>query len=233
MHKATQKRFFELVTSQVPLYHEIGNPIHTYKELIHYRFKEVLLSTFPRFLELLKEEEVNMLIAEFIKAKPNSPYIWQMPNEFRSFLKEKRLEKSYPFMDDLLWFEWIEVALFMKDYSVQRSENFSWENSYVLSDSALIKELNFPVHYDRAYAEGGIYPLLMFYNFDTHDVHFQEITPFLQQFMNELEEHLNAKEALEIICSKYEVDVGEVQDVLLETLESFCSLHILKGESNG
>jgi hypothetical protein len=232
MHKATQKRFFELVTSQAPLYHEVANPINTYKELIHYRFKEVILSTFPRFLELLSEDKIDSLIVDFIKSKPESPYIWQMPNEFRQFLKASNLGKTYPFMDDLLWFEWIEVELFMKDYKPKESESFSWENNYTLSDSALIKELNFPVHYDEGYEEGGIYPLLMFYNFETHDVHFQEITPFLQQFMGLLKEQ-STNAALRTICTNYEVDVNGVKELLVETLEGFTASHIFKGKTDG
>ncbi len=232
MHKATQKRFFELVTSQAPLYHAIGNPINTYKELIHYRFKEVLLSTFPRFLELLSEELVDSLIVDFIAGKPETPYIWQMPNEFRQFLSTKSLSKTYPFMDDLLWFEWVEIELFMNDYLLKQAETFSWQQSYTLNDSAVIKTLNFRVHDDEGYETAGIYPLLMFYDFETHDVHFQEITPFLQEFIA-LIEHQTANDALINICTHYEVDINDVKELLSETLEGFTTSHILKGNENG
>ena len=226
VHKATQKRFFELITSQAPLYAEFGNPINTYKELIHYRFKEVIYSAFPRFLELIEEEIINELIVDFIKSRPQTPFIWRMPDEFRHFLAKSKLAKSFPFMEDMLWFEWIEIELFMGDYAPQKDQEFDWANVYKLSPSALIKELNYPVYYDEGHEEGGIYPLLMFYNFQTHDVHFQEITPFLQQLLLGLRDETVYK-SLKEICHTYEIEVDEVKELLQETLENFVQSNIL------
>jgi len=227
MHKATQKRFFELVTSQTPLYAELGNPINTYKELIHYRFKEVILSAYPRFLELLDENTINELIVDFIKSKPQTPFIWKMPDEFRHFLANQELAKEFPFMDDLLWFEWIEIELFMGHYKIQEDAIFSWDKAYALSDSALIKELNFPVHYNEDYEWGGIHPLLMFYNFQTHDVHFQEITPFLQQLLVNFNNE-NVEQTLKELCKAYDIDPTEVKELLQETLQNFVQSRIIK-----
>lgn len=227
MHKATQKRFFELVTSQTPLYAEVGNPINTYKELIHYRFKEVILSTYPRFFEYIDDHTTHNLIVDFIKSKPQTPFIWKMPNEFRHFLAQTHLSKKYPFMNDLLWFEWIEIELFMGHYHLKETEDFKWDHVYSLNPSALIKELHYPVHHDEGYEEGGIHPLLMFYHFETHEVRFQEITPFLHQFIQNLEQQ-TAEEVLGDICNTYNVDIMEVKELLQETLENFVYLYILK-----
>jgi len=226
MHKVTQKRFFELITSQVPLYAEVGNPINTYKELIHYRFKEVIYSAFPRFLELISEDIIDTLIVDFIKSRPQTPFIWKMPDEFRLFLLKSDLAQKYPFMEDMLWFEWIEIELFMGNYTPRVAEDFSWKERYMLSPSAVIRELYFPVHYEQEYAQGGIYPLLMFYNFETHDVHFQEITPFLQQFLMSLKKR-NIQTYLKEICKTYELDIKEVKELLEETLQSFVHANIL------
>lgn len=226
VHKATQKRFFELVTAQTPLYAEFGNPINTYKELIHYRFKEVIYAAFPRFLELIKEDMINELIVSFIKSRPQTPFIWKMPDEFRHFLTKTDLSRTYPFMHDMLWFEWIEVEIFMGNYQPQINQNFNWENFYTLSPSARMKELHYPVYYDGAYEEGGIYPLLMFYNFQTHDVHFQEITPFLQQLIMGLDT-MPLNLSLQKLCQTYDIEVAEVQELLEETLKGFLQSNIL------
>lgn len=230
MHKATQKRFFELITSQTPLYAELGNPINTYKELIHYRFKEVIYAAFPRFLALIEEEIINDLIVDFIKSRPQTPFIWKMPDEFRHFLAKSELSKSYPFMEDMLWFEWIEIELFMGDYKPLESQKFHWNNIYTLTPSALIQELNYPVYYNEAYEEGGIYPLLMFYNFQTHDVHFQEVTPFLQQLLISLGDE-DLYTSLQKICHTYEIEITEVQELLEDNLKNFVQLNILTEES--
>jgi hypothetical protein len=220
MHKAVQKRFFELITSEVPLYASQANPIQTYKELIVYRFKEVIISAFPRFCEILDETQLDKLIIQFIQSKPETPFIWQMPNEFRHFLSKQSALKTYPFMDDMLWFEWIEIELFMKNYTHKKKINFDWGQSYTLAPSALIKELNFPVYLDEGYDVGGIHPLLMFYNFADHEVHFQELTPFLEQFIALLP-HFSALDALQKLCQNYDINPQEVKEILQEHLESF------------
>ncbi len=229
MHKEIQKRFFSLITSQEPLYASLNNPIQTYKELIHYRFKEVILSTFERFCSHLKESHLDELITAFIQSCPQTPLIWQMPNEFRHFLSREKSLKSLPFMDDLLWFEWVEVELFMNPYQTPKEEYFDWNQAYRLSESALLRELNFPVFHQENYHEGGIYPLLVYYHFETHEVHFQELTPFLKQFVDLLNDH-TAQDALEKISAQFEVDEKEVQKLLQEPLESFVENYILQSK---
>jgi len=232
MHNHVQTRFFDLITAKEPLYASQNNPIQTYKEMIHYRFKEVLLSAFPRFMERLDEDLINELIVQFIQSEPQTPYIWQMPNEFRHFLSQTELSKSYPFMDDLLWFEWIEIELMMFPYAKKEAFNFSWEDSLTLSDSAVIQAIDYPVFNDEGIDTAGKYAVMVYYNFDEHEVHFQQITPFMQQFIKLLDQH-KARVALEIIALEYEVNKEEVQELLEAPLTNFINvLAITKQKGN-
>ncbi len=226
MHKATQQRFFELITTQSPLYKPQGNPINTYRELIHYRFKEVLLNAYPRFSRYLSEEAFETLVWDFIKGEPQTPYIWQMPDEFRHFVATTELPKSYPFINDLLWFEWIEIELFMKHYQPKKQQTFSWDKAVCLSESAVLKKLNFPVFHDEGLDQSGIYAVLVYYDFATHEIHYRQITPFLHELLERFSEK-TPKEALAEICSHYEVEPDEVIQLLQEPLQSFAAQQII------
>ena len=186
MHKPIQKRFFDLITAKEPLFKFQGNPINTYKELIHYRFKEVVLSAFPRFMPYLSEYELNDLVEAFIKTKPETPFIWQMPNEFRAFLaKNEELVSRFAFMNELLWFEWIEIEIFMRPFEKNEVSNFVWDSGLKPSDSTLISTLEYPVYDDSRITEKGEHFVLLYYNFETHQVHYQELTPFLHSFLQQ------------------------------------------------
>lgn len=226
MHKEVQERFFKLITNQTPLFAEAGNPINTYKELIHYRFKEVILNAFPIFTEYLSPKEVESLIWEFIQSKPQTPFIWQMPGEFKTFVLQQNLEARFPFLENLLWFEYEEIELFMTHYTDTTPVAFDWNQPYVLSSSARVRLLNYPVYSDTI-EEAGEYALILYYDFDELEVHFQEITPFMGTYLALLETY-TPLEALSYIASEYDVDANEVKELLQAPLEQFCQLQILK-----
>lgn len=226
MHKATQKRFFELVTDQQPLYAALNNPIQTYKELIHYRFKEVVFNTFARFFDHIDEAILDSLVRDFIKSGPKSPYIWKMPDAFRRFIVKRPFAKSYPYLEELLWFEWIEVELYMGNFSHDAGAVFDWEVSWKLSSSARKRKLSYAIFDDARIEEHGEFALLVYYDFAMHEVRFQEITPFMLGFL-EILETMSAQEALEHISKVYEVAPAEVKPLLQEPMESFCALGIL------
>ena len=227
MHKVVQQRFFDLITSQEPLFMSKANPIETYKELIHYRFKEVILMAFPRFCEYLSEEEINQYIVDFIISAPKTPYIWQMPNEFRTFLcKQTDILKRFAFADDLLWFEWIEIEVFMRNFSRQKIKPFSWSSSLKLSDSTVLQKLDYAAFDNTRLQTNADYFVLLYYNFETHEVHFQELTEFLYRFLEHLETH-TLTQTLETFSAQFEASVQDIQEILEPTLIHFCEQEIL------
>lgn len=227
MRKIVQQRFFDLITSKEPLYMPKGNPIETYKELIHYRFKEVVLMAFPRFCDYLSEKEINQIIVDFIISKPQTPYIWQMPNEFRAFVCEHtNILERFAFADDLLWFEWAEIELFMRNFSRQATEPFTWECALKLSDSTIVQKLTYAAYDDSRLEVQGEYYLLLYYNFTTHEVHFQELTEFLYSFLAHLET-ATLSQTLQTFSVQFEANIEALKEILEPTLRQFCEQEIL------
>ena len=224
MHSQVQKRFFELVTDQTALFAPTANPIQTYKELIHYRFKEVIESAYGRFFEHVDEEVFNRLVADFIRSAPKTPLIWQMPNEFRHFLVAHPWAKDYPYLEELLWFEWIEIELFMTS-DAQKIEPFEWERHYRCSDSARMRALKYAV-FSKAYTQEGDFAIIVYYDFQSHEIAFEEITPFMLEFLEHLKDMTPAL-ALERMALSYEAQPSELKALLQEPLEHYCAKQIL------
>ena len=68
--------------------------IDVYKYLVHHSFFEVITNAYPEFYKIIKikslEKEFDKSIFKFMQTKAFSPYIWEMPNEYRKFLKKSK-----------------------------------------------------------------------------------------------------------------------------------------------
>jgi len=70
---------------------------------MHFRF----------FFETTNHDAFEKSIYEFMRYVAKIPYIWQVLNVYRKFVKAKSVFKNLLFADDLFWFEWIEVKFLM------------------------------------------------------------------------------------------------------------------------
>jgi len=229
LEKKIQKQFLEQINGQKEITAPSKNPIQIYKDMVHYRFIEVIENIFPIFCEDISRKRLNKLVFKFIQSNPRTPYVWQMPFEFREFILKNGLLKDMPYTSDLLLFEWIEVELFMSDYKKQKSCKLSWDSSFELNDSARLYEFDYSV-YKKRYKKRGKYHLIVYYDFDDHEVHFQEITDFMYMFLKKLKKE-NPEVALKRVSKKFDVPFMDVKELLKEPLEFFCSKKILKDVS--
>src|SRR5690606_9540893 len=83
-----------------------------------------------------------------------NPQVWSMPKEFYEYLVKSRhsLLIKYPFLQDLLWFEWIELELFMMEdkkaeYTTNGDILFS---RLVLNPEYQLLSFKYPVHHKNA-----------------------------------------------------------------------------------
>jgi len=224
--KKVQKSFLEQVSGKRAIASPSSNPIQIYKDMVHYRFIEVIKSAYPIFSSKISNKLLDELVFSFIQSQPRTPYIWQMPSEFRKFIIKNNLLNTMPYVNDLLLYEWIEIELFMKEYTNQKECKFDWDKQIALNESARILEFNYRV-YKEKFKKRGRYHLLVYYDFDDHEVHFQEITKFMYLFLKALKKK-GIFSALLSVSKKFNVDSAEVKEVLNDTLRLFCSKKILK-----
>ncbi|MDF1881307.1 putative DNA-binding domain-containing protein [Sulfurimonas sp. MAG313] len=227
LEREVQRRLVDFINDKVELPDEPRNPIRIYKELVHYRFVEVLKNAMPDFCDILGSKRLDTLIFDFIQSKPRSPFIWQVPSLFMNFLLDFNKVDDISFASDLMWFESIEVELLMGAYEEPQDDFFSWDENFSLSMSTRTKILNHAVNQDD-YTYLEEHPLLMYYHFDEASVYFQEITPFMFIFLSDLENMLPS-EALLSVCKRYQVqELAEVKNLLQSSLEEFVYLNILQ-----
>ena len=224
-----QRYFLEQINGQKEITAPSKNPIQIYKDMVHYRFIEVIKSALPIFSEEISSKRLNRLVFQFIQSNPRTPYIWQMPFEFREFIVSNNLLENMPYVSDLLTYELIEIELFMSDYKKQKPCKFSWKKELVLNESARLFKFDYPVYREK-YKNLGEYYLIVYYDFDDHEVHFQEITEFMYLFLKKFKNE-SPRIAIEKVSKKFDVPLKDVKELLNESLEFFCSKKILKDAS--
>jgi len=230
LERDIQERFVGFINGAVDIPQPDTNPLRIYKELVHYRFDEVLRNAMPDFCEILGEKRLDLLIFEFIQSKPKTPYIWQVPTLFMHFLIESSKVDDIRYAADLMWFESVEVELLMGQYHKPAQNLFDWNSSFKPSSSMRMKLLNYPVN-QGCFDFVESHPLIMYYSFQEYSVFYQEITPFMFRFLSYLE-YMMPKEALMSICADFDInEEDEVKELLQGALENFSQLNIIEKSS--
>jgi len=166
-----------------------------YRRLVRNVFEDTLNRAYPISVTVLSPEEWGQLIDAFmLKAEPQTPYIWKMPFEFYEFVVNEDFAAQFnrPYLDDLLFFEWIEIDLFtMPDKPVMsfKSEGDFLKETIVLNPDHQILELEFPVHKmpaSETLKHRGQYFVLAFRQRESGVVKFVEVDPVLALVWQEL-----------------------------------------------
>jgi len=141
-----QKSFIDQVKGKKKIQ---KSSIGVYKYLVHHSFFEVITNAYPEFYTIVKnkklEKEFDKSIFKFMQKSALSPYIWKMPNEYRKFLKKTNYFKNLPYLQDLLYFEYSELFIFMQKNRLKKHYKFRMGNKYKLSKYASLKKYNYDV----------------------------------------------------------------------------------------
>ncbi len=219
-----QQRFYDFISGREPLPGAPRNQIRIYRELVFYRFFEVISNALPLFASRVPDNQFREMVVSFIQHKPKTLLIWQMPREFIEFVQDRDLVRDFPWAEDLLWYEWIEIELLMETSKTETVE-FNWKSRWTLSTSARQRKMKYKI-YDNDFKKRGDYPVLLYYHFGDDKAHFQEITPFLFRLLELMAGH-EAEKALEMVCAEFQIDSAQAFGILDETMQSFCGKKIL------
>ncbi len=199
-------RFFQYATFRIPEDSELpgnGQP-KIYRELVFHRFYEGITSMFPLLTGLLGDEAIRSWVSAFIRSGCNAPTIRRMGGQFRDFLLNKpAIENDDSLHDmpnipenllaDLLWYEWSQIDLLLRDYSGIRMhaheqnnlQPFDWNRPVTKSASAVLKEIDFTVHRND-YLPVQEMRLLLYYDFEQKTVFYRELTTPAASFIEKL-----------------------------------------------
>lgn len=218
------ERFVQIIQSDDPLINPLLNRHGVYRDMVFHRFFETLKNIYPLLTKQVGEAEFRAIVQEFIAHGANAVLLSDMPKEFGIFLQNHGTFSKRAYLQDLLWFEWSEAELLLKAYDATKS-SFSWKNDYRLSDSTRLRALGYPI-YKGDYSTKGVFPLLLYYNFQSHSVFFEEITPFAYELATLLQTtHL--QKAIGLLGLKYGLNEYELKKVVTLLLEEWSEKMIL------
>lgn len=226
----SQKRLTKWVRSgkesDVPGATSIG--LKQYRRLFRNNIYNSLSQAYPISLEVLSDEEWNTLVDDFFENHDSkTPHIWKLPFEFFQFVKANNYAEKfdYPFLNDLLLFEWLEIEVYTMPNEYPEPYVKSGD---ILSDTLEVNpeyrltQLEYPVHMHAAkdsINHKGVYFLLTYREPKTYDVKFMNLDPLHVLFFEKVaNENLNAKQIIDFII---EQNAGIPREKLTKNIMGF------------
>ncbi|MFO8002047.1 MAG: putative DNA-binding domain-containing protein [Marinilabilia sp.] len=168
-----------------------------YRRLVRNIFNDTLTTAYPITHELLTHEEWKDLVNAFMREySPSNPQVWQMPRELWEYVTttEHPLLLKHPFLAELLWFEWLEVELYMmKDLKTSVNLNGKIEHDkLVINPEHTLQHFNWPVFLKPPNQikneDQGHYFLIIYRHPESSRVQFMGLSPHIARLLEMLAE---------------------------------------------
>ncbi|MDY0052642.1 MAG: hypothetical protein RBR65_08880 [Aliarcobacter sp.] len=225
LEREIQLRFMDIIKNQKE--NITSNSYKVYQKLVFYRYEEIIKNTFAQFIKHISVEELEDSIYEFLKNPPETQFVWKIANDYRKFVKKNDTFINRVYLYELLYFEWIEMELLMKEYKEKEESIFSWTNSYKLSISARIKKFNYDV-IGTNYEELRENFLIIYFDFSNNEVLYREINQFIYVLIKKLKEG-SLEEILNKLCLENDIELTDAKNILEEPLKELILNKALTG----
>ncbi len=200
-----------------------------YRRLVFNIIEDNLQTAYPLMHDLLSPDEWEQAVNEFFSNHPcQSTQIWSMPKEFYEYLKEVNhpLLETYPFLEELLLFEWKEIELYMSEdipirYSLRGDVS---KDKLVLNPEHDLIHLSWPVHLMNAgeitTEHKGSFFLMMHRETESGKIRFTNLSP---AFVRMIEYLQNSPDSVSEILNKIgkEMQVDITDEIRATTLDFF------------
>ena len=193
--------------------------IEQYRKLVYNVVDDMLQSTFPITFNFLSELQWDQLVDDFFSHHAcESPQVWNMPKEFYQYHQKKQqvIFIQHPFLPELIWFEWLEMELFMmEDKPVPYSEAGSiHSHALVLNPEHYFQYFQYPVHRKRpseiSDADQGHYFLVLHREPESGNIRFTEVAaPVLRMLELLAQKPLTAAAALAEVGVEFGLSLNE------------------------
>lgn len=178
--------------------------VKQYRRLVYNVIDDMLSNAFPLTVQLLPSTVWNHWVQMFVESHAcQSPQVWYMPREFFTFLQERpaRWQATYPFLAELLWFEWVEIELFMMEDQAMPTftETHLTTEALILNPAHQWLQFEYPVFNKNAADitenDRGRYAVIAHRN-GTGDVVFTEVSVALSWMLEQLNKNARSIESL-------------------------------------
>lgn len=199
-----------------------------YRRLVFSGICDTLERGYPVAYHLLQGERWDHLVQTFFaKRRVATPYLWQVPREFRDYVKQERFGEQWtlPYLDDLLQFEWLEIGVHMMpngNVPPVRVDGEVMQDSLVVNPDHSLDILRYPVFsgsVDEWLAKPGTYFLLTYRDRTDFVVHYSHLSP-LSAIVFELlrQQPLSGEEIVDWLVAN--------QGQEREEMEQFCGVFL-------
>ncbi|WP_306350021.1 DUF2063 domain-containing protein [Flavobacterium sp. '19STA2R22 D10 B1'] len=190
------------------------NIVH-YRRLVFNNVMDSLTAAYPLTKKLFGKRKWEKSVQRFFESYAiQSPQIWYMPKEYKEYViqHEKKMGIHYPFLADLLEFEWLEIEVFMMpDVKMKLEEG---KELYYINPEMRIVRMDYPVHLKNAKSitrvDKGDYFMTIHRNPDTGSVQFTNISiPFVDVIENLMEKPLSLNEILFVLLQYADLETAQ------------------------
>ena len=201
--------------------------IAQYRRLVFNIVDDMLESAFPLTRNLLSAKEWTLLTKDFFSNHPcSSPQVWYMPKELHQYLSSTThpLVEKYPYLLELLWFEWLEIELYMmadKTMTYLLTGDI-YTDPLVLNSESHFQHFQYPVHLKNAKtitkADQANYYLAVHRVPETGEISFTNMSPALLRMLELLaDQPYTLVQLTEHICSA--LNIPYTNDILNMTAD--------------
>jgi hypothetical protein len=206
------------------------NRVENYRRLVSNIVSDSLESAYPLTYNLLDSIEWTEWVHEFFSTQPlGNPQVMRMPFEFLEFTREKgeALTQKYPFLLELMEFEWTESDMYIKpDEDIEDHDEFGdiTREPVVLNPEMRWFSLEWPIHTkpapDIKAEDKGEYYCLAYRDLKTGAIHFNNLGPLLVVLLENLKAGHPFSEILEAVSAQIEIPKGELEASMTSFLRS-------------
>jgi hypothetical protein len=206
--------------------------VHHYRRLVYNVVRDTLDTSFPISLAALGEEQWDQLVHEFFSlGTPKEPQVWKLPYEFFVYHAHRETGNRIgkPYLDDLLYFEWMEIEVHtMPDrvFPEHVSHGDIFSDRLAFNPEYELVRMEYPIHMHpvaKALQLKGDYFALIFRVPETGHVQFMDLTGLHTYILTSLvEEQVPLNHLKGEIAGVAGIESGKYLD---EALENF--IHVL------
>lgn len=200
--------------------------IHHYRRLVFNITNGTLKQAYPITFKLFTDAQWKAIVNDYFENHNAQEYrIWQMPKEFFQFAKKQNYAEkfSFPFLNDLLLFEWIEIDVHTMEDEIfpdYKNEGNIWEDKLVMNPEYRLLQLEYPVHTKKTKeiteADKGNYFLLAYRESENFGVRFMNLSVLYAYTIEQIEEGFTLTEILNTFCELTQTDVSKIDKPELE-----------------
>jgi uncharacterized protein len=189
-----------------------------YRELVWNTVSGALEKAYPITWEWLGAEKWDELTSDFFAQwNSSTPYFWMMPKELYLFVEQEGGARwGIPYLRDLLFFEWIEIELFMmadRKAQLHRQEGDLMRDPLVLNPEGRIDAFQYPVYRSQPEELGdskGSYFLFSYRHPVDLEVCFIELSPVCAVMVELLmQSRLSGEELVGALIEQFGLEEGD------------------------